>query len=491
MANETRTEIEARFMEAAVAAFRVEMTAAIRMMRRSDSPSSFADAEREVHRLTRAVATEITRQVLQEISDDEDVREVAASRVREKASARSIKMRKERARETEVRTLGGQLIRVKTPYMRALPRGGGASVRGRQGTGVYPVLDMLGVLGRSTPALRLQVAHAVVEANSVSSARELLVQSGTVIDHKGALRLTYLVCDDALRARKLAMKEADGGDDDGEFAGLRVAVAVDGGRVNIRRRVAGRPKKGGRKRFVSEWREPKVLTVYVLGDDGERDKRHKVVLDGTLGDADSVFELLTYHLLRLGVHRAEQVVFLGDGAKWIWNRTEQLREALHLDAQRFVEVVDYFHVVERLTELAKNRARWTDEQRATWVEEQKSRLMADDVDAVQEAALDLLKGNKVDREKEAAYWSRNRERLRYGACREAGLPIGSGAVESAVRRVVNLRLKSASVLWTEEHAEGILHLRAHAKAGRWNELEANVLNQTGWRPTARRTSKAT
>ena len=63
-------------------------------------------------------------------------------------------------------------------------------------------------------------------------------------------------------------------------------------------------------------------------------------------------------------------------------------------------------------------------------------------------------------------------------------------MESAVRRVVNLRMKSASVLWTEDHAEGILHLRAHAKAGRWDELELSVLGQTGWRPTARRTPKA-
>ena len=61
----------------------------------------------------------------------------------------------------------------------------------------------------------------------------------------------------------------------------------------------------------------------------------------------------------------------------------------------------------------------------------------------------------------------------------------SGAVESSVRRVINLRLKGASIAWTEEHAEGVLHLRAHAKSGRWNELEAAVLGIAGWRPTAR------
>lgn len=484
------TDIDAKLVEVAIAAFRVELAAAARQMRGSDSPASFAGAERELHRVTRTVAREITKQVLQEISDDKDVRERAAERVRKKASTRSIEMRKDGDRETDVRTVGGAHVRVKTPYMRALPRGGGARARGKQGTGVYPVLDMLGILGRSTPALRLQVAHAVAEANSVTSAREVLAQGGTEIDHKTALRLTYLVCDDALRARKSAMEATTVGNESGEFVGMRVAVAVDGGRVNIRRRVAGRPRKGGRKHFVSEWREPKILTVYAIGEDGERDKRHRVVLDGTLGDADGVFELLTYHLLRLGVDRAEQVVFLGDGAKWIWNRTGALRDALALDVDRFVEVLDYFHVVERLTELAAKKSRWTEAERSTWVEEQKSRLMDGDVAAVEAAAVAMVKRNKSEREKEVSYWARNRGRLRYADLRASNLPIGSGAVESAVRRVVNLRMKSASVLWTEEHAEGILHLRALSKAGRWDELEANVLDQTGWRPTARRTPKA-
>lgn len=483
------SDIDAELVVAAVAAFRVELAEAASLMRRARSSESFTEAERELHRLTRTVAMEITRQVLQEISDDEEVREQAAKLVRDKASAKAIRMRKEGVRESDVRTLGGQQIRVRTPYMRAVPRGGGATVRGRQGTGVYPVFDMLGILGRSTPALRLQVAHAVVEANSVTSAREVLAQSGTDVDHKVALRLTYLVCDDALEARRAAMKKIIAGNDDGEFVGLRLAVAVDGGRVNIRRRVAGRPRKGGRKHFVSEWREPKVLTVYVLREDGERDKCHRVVLDGTLGDADGVFKLLIYHLLRLGVHRAEQVVFLGDGAKWIWNRTAALRAALGLDAEKFVEVLDYFHVVERLTKLVGKKARWKEEERTAWLDEQKSRLNDGDSEAVGAAAVALVKRDKSAREREAEYWARNADRLRYANFREAKLPIGSGAVESAVRRVVNLRMKSASVLWTEEHAEGILHLRAHSKAGRWDELEASVLGQTGWKPTARRTPR--
>lgn len=484
-------EREREFIETAVLAFREQLGEALAQMRRSDSPSAFTAAERRLHALSQEVASKLTQLVVQEMCDDDARQAEAARQVRARAARKGVTMRPEGRRKTEVRTLGGQSIQLTTSYMSAAPRGGGRrETRGPQGTGVYPMLDRLGIAGRSTPALRLQIALSVCEANSVTSAREVMASGGTEVDHKTALRLTYMVTEDALRARGQAMTETTSGNDTGEFVGRRVAVAVDGGRCCIRRRVAGRPRKGGRKHFVTEWREPKVLTIYVVDENGQRDKQVRPVIDGTLGDADAVFDLLRYHLLRVGAHRAKEVVFLGDGAKWIWGRTSALRETLGLPPERFVEVVDWFHVVERLTELAARRARWSEEERASWVEAQKERLMAGAVEEVEKAALDLLKGRKEARETEEAYWTRNRERLRYDRFREARRPIGSGAVESAVRRVVNLRLKGASIAWTEEHAEGVIHLRAYAKSGRWAELEEQVLAQTGWRPTARNVPKA-
>src|SRR5690606_648913 len=182
-----------------------------------------------------------------------------------------------------------------------------------------------------------------------------------------------------------AMRTTTRGTDAGEFAGRHVVVTVDGGRVNIRRRVAGRPKKGGRKHFVTEWREPKLLTVYVVDDEGKRDRTIAPVIDGTLGDADAVFELLTFHLLRMGAHAARHLTVAGDGAPWIWARTAALRTALGLPEDRVTEVVDWFHVVERLTEFAKARTKWTDEQREAWLTEQKDRLAEGDVESVEAA----------------------------------------------------------------------------------------------------------
>ena len=50
-----------------------------------------------------------------------------------------------------------------------------------------------------------------------------------------------------------------------------------------------------------------------------------------------------------------------------------------------------------------------------------------------------------------------------------GRPLGSGAVESAIRRVINLRLKGNGIYWREEDVEAMLVLRAAALTGRWEE----------------------
>ncbi|MCI5148216.1 MAG: hypothetical protein D3916_02235 [Candidatus Electrothrix sp. MAN1_4] len=67
-------------------------------------------------------------------------------------------------------------------------------------------------------------------------------------------------------------------------------------------------------------------------------------------------------------------------------------------------------------------------------------------------------------------------RMFYADVANEGLPIGSGLVESAIRRVVNLRLKGASLFWLKETAEAMLYLRAHYKAGRWNMLREHIFS---------------
>jgi len=62
-------------------------------------------------------------------------------------------------------------------------------------------------------------------------------------------------------------------------------------------------------------------------------------------------------------------------------------------------------------------------------------------------------------------------RMNYAAARRDKLPIGSGVIESTIRRVVNLRLKGASVYWKESTANDMLLLRCVYKANRWKYIE--------------------
>jgi hypothetical protein len=72
---------------------------------------------------------------------------------------------------------------------------------------------------------------------------------------------------------------------------------------------------------------------------------------------------------------------------------------------------------------------------------------------------------------ECHYFVRNQHRIAYPTLKALKLPLGSGAMESAIRRVINLRLKGPCLFWYQENAEKLLMLRAYYQAGRWNLLK--------------------
>jgi len=361
--------------------------------------------------------------------------------------------------------------------------------RGEGGAGVYPALAALGVTGQSTPALRAQVAREIADADSVSVARASLTERGLDVPHKTALRLTYLFAEQALERRAAATAEAMSALDkrDGELTGKRVAVAIDGGRLRVRENPKGGRRRAatGHQRYDAPWREPKVMTIYVVGDDGKKEPKHRAFLDGTMGNADAAFTLLVGHLRILGAQKAASVTLLGDGAAWIWGRAEELRQALDIPREQFTEIVDYYHAVEHLTEIADFAKPWNGTKRIMWLAKAKDHLSNGSIEALV-AHIDELATDRQSPDIESAidYFVKNEARMRYKRFKQAGLPIGSGAVESGVRRVVNQRLKGNSIYWLEDHAEAVLHLRAQLKAGRWDDLVRATLAHPVWTPCA-------
>ena len=67
----------------------------------------------------------------------------------------------------------------------------------------------------------------------------------------------------------------------------------------------------------------------------------------------------------------------------------------------------------------------------------------------------------------------NENRMQYKNNLRMKLPIGSGVIESAIRRVVNLRLKSPGSFWKLDFAEKMIYLRSQILYGRWQYLKNN------------------
>ena len=64
--------------------------------------------------------------------------------------------------------------------------------------------------------------------------------------------------------------------------------------------------------------------------------------------------------------------------------------------------------------------------------------------------------------------------MQYQTFRQRNLPCGSGIIESAIRRIINLRFKSPSSFWKDENVEKLIFLRGIFLAQRWNIMIKNL-----------------
>jgi len=343
-----------------------------------------------------------------------------------------------------------------------------SQARADKGKGSYFGLVLLGVCDRCTPALASEVAQLAAALGSFEDAQARLQQMGVEMSIRRIANVAYHF---AQRAR--SRQELDGMGIEGSLSGKRVVISTDGGRLRIRQNKRGQKTKKGRSRYRTDWREPKLLVIYVVGDHGRIDQEFAPVIDGTLKGPDEVFRLMEFYLSQLEIRGAKEVLFIADGAKWIWQRVAKLWQRLGLEGVRCRELVDFYHVVEHVYALAALNTSWRASQRKRWATRQRRRLWRGELKAFIEEVDRLCRG------KRGKGWTRERDyllrnaragRLDYAKARRAKMPIGSGTMESAVRRVVNLRLKGPGIFWHEDHAEQMLLLRTYYKSKHWQVL---------------------
>ena len=186
-------------------------------------------------------------------------------------------------------------------------------------------------------------------------------------------------------------------------------------------------------------------------------------------------ELLAFHLHRLGASRAKAVSFVSDGAPWIWNRLDWVIGRAGLDSKRVERVLDFYHAAHHVS-LALQALGLAEAERTATYRTLRHKLRAgrsrEVVATLRSRAEGQPPGSPVW--VEIAFLAKHEAHLRYDWFRYRGRPLGSGAVESAMRRVINLRLKGNGIYWREENAEGMLVLRAAAVTGRWLDRHTRV-----------------
>lgn len=263
------------------------------------------------------------------------------------------------------------------------------------------------------------------------------------------------------------------------LSGRRVIISTDGGRIRIRKKKRGPKTKKGRHRYTTQWREPKLLIIYTVNEQGEKSSAFSPLIEGTMKGPDAVFGLIKFYLNQLKIDKADKILFVADGARWIWNRVPDLVVSLGVSMSRFYTLIDFYHAVEHLVKMADLRSGWNKKERQDWVKKHRRLLLSGKISEVITSIRVICRGrNSKKLLAEKNYFVRNRKHMQYDVIASIGLPIGSGAMESAIRRVVNLRLKGASIYWLEKTAEAMLMLRSFYKAGRWDMLNIIAFSTT-------------
>lgn len=158
---------------------------------------------------------------------------------------------------------------------------------------------------------------------------------------------------------------------------------------------------------------------------------------------------------------ARELVFVCDGAVWIWNLIEHYYP-------RAVQIVDWYHAADRLHVVAQaafpNAA-----DRHAWLELNTQDLWEGRVEDVIRACTQLAQ-HCTTAGQAVTYFTNNAQRMKYDQFRAAGYLIGSGTVESGCKQIVTQRLKQPGAQWTVDGAIRTAKARAAWLSGEWDIL---------------------
>jgi len=377
-------------------------------------------------------------------------------------------------RSIQIRLSSGNSITVKSPtFLKAKPKKGKRK-KNRKDVICHFGLEFLGFIERKSPLLASICTQFAVISPSFEIATKVLKELNIEVNHTFLRNLAYNFASEAMRERSSVALDSRI-----KQKGLRILICIDGGRVRERVAKKGRKKKNSNMHgFTTNWREPRLFTIHIVDGNGKIDKNFKPVYDGSLKKVNSFMDLLYNYLKEFNLAEACDITFCADGAEWMWDRIPQLAKRLNIT--NYNRVLDYTHAKQNLKQISD------------MLLEGKS-ISLKEYDKVSKQLKEYLWNGQIHLIKEfiesRAKYKRCKakalkklnnyfgdiEKFQYSTFKEKNIPIGSGTVESAIRRVLNLRIKGSGLFWLQENAEKIIFLRSQLLSGRWNIMLGNMM----------------
>ena len=187
-----------------------------------------------------------------------------------------------------------------------------------------------------------------------------------------------------------------------------------------------------------------------------------------MNSREEFFNLLNKKYIEVHGTSKKEIIFLGDGAKWLWDNVDEYYP-------NCVKILDFFHLSEYVWEVAKEGFLDNIDKQNIWVSTQLLKLKESKHNELEFLSFDNKTEKLNDKIKALKTYLKNHlDMIDYKTYLEKGYMIGSGVVESSNKKVVTQRLKQSGMFWSNKGANSVMFIRALylSSSPSWNNLWA-------------------
>lgn len=333
------------------------------------------------------------------------------------------------------------------------------------GRGRYPMDEALGLAGGHTPGVVRLMCRAAARDSYEAASADLKAYAALDVDARQINRMVRRM-GPAMRAQ-LESEEADAG----TAAVPRMYISPDGTGIPMRAsELEDTPAKNSADDLKAKTKEVKIGCVFTQhpkeGEDAFRDVDSTSYI-ATMRRCHEFGPLLRKEAYRRGMGRAGEIIFIADGAAWIW----EIARTCFPGAR---QILDYYHAREYLSAIIALLFGKAQPKGSKQLKRWKEMLFEDKVGAVikemrkRAKKVPLCAEDRKTLEGKIAYIENNQQRMLYGTYKSKGYFYGSGVVEAGCKSVIGKRAKQSGMFWSTEGAEDILTMRTALHSNRFD-----------------------